>query len=152
MDMPKPGPEHRQIAKLVGNWVGEEKLSPSPFDPKGGMAKARVHNKLDLDGFIVVQDYEQTRDGAVSFRGHGVFAWDPVKKCVALSWFDSMGGVPQTFLGNFQGDVLAMTSDHPMGKARCTFDVSGGTYKFSLDMSEDGKQWMQFMAGAYKRG
>ena len=151
MDMPKPGPEHKQIAKLVGNWVGDETLAPSPFDAKGGSAKARVTNKLALDGFVVVQDYEQTRNGAVSFRGHGVFAWDPVKKCVALSWFDSMGGIPQTFTGNFKGDVLEMTSPHPMGHAKCTFDVSGGAYKFSLSMSEDGKQWMPFMSGAYRK-
>jgi hypothetical protein len=76
--MPKPGPEHKQIAKLAGK-LGRrgEARAPSPFDAKGGTAKARVTNRLALDGFIVTQDYEQERDGKVSFRGHGVFGFDP---------------------------------------------------------------------------
>ena len=42
MDMPKLGPAQQQLAKLAGNWSGEEKLSPSQWDPKGGTAMGRV--------------------------------------------------------------------------------------------------------------
>ncbi|MGE5277442.1 MAG: DUF1579 family protein [Acidobacteriota bacterium] len=75
--MPRPGEPHRQLRKLVGSWRGEERLSPSPWDPVGGTAVGRVENRSALDGFAVVQDYEQERNGAVGFRGHRVFSWDP---------------------------------------------------------------------------
>ena len=66
MDMPKPGPAQQQLARLAGNWSGEEKLLPSPWDPKGGIATGKAANRLALDGWIVVQDYEQARGGQVT--------------------------------------------------------------------------------------
>jgi|GEM_PF-3960233 len=76
MQMPKPTDAHRKLEKLAGSWHGEEQISPSPLDPVGGKAFGRLTNRLALDGFVVLQDYEQERDGVVNFRGHGVFGWD----------------------------------------------------------------------------
>src|SRR5689334_22163707 len=91
MEMPKPTDAHKKLNWLTGNWAGEEKMFPSPWDPKGGMAKARIHNRSAIDGFNVVQDYEQEHGGAVNFRGHGVFSYDANQKCYVLHWWDSMG-------------------------------------------------------------
>lgn len=66
MVMPRPSSEHKALDMLVGDWLGEEKIYPSPFDPVGGMATGRTHNQLALDGFAIVQDYEQERNGAVN--------------------------------------------------------------------------------------
>lgn len=151
MEMPKPGAAHQQLAKLAGNWSGEEKLMPSPWDPKGGIAKATVVNRVACDGWIVVQDYEQKRDGQVSFRGHGVFSVDPAKNHVVLHWFDSMGAGTNVFTGNWKGDVLAMTGPSSGGTGRVTFDVTGGTYKFAMDVSPDSKKWETFMTGSYRK-
>ncbi len=151
MDMPKPGPAHAQLAKLAGNWTGTEKMAPSPWDAKGGTAIGKVTNRVALDGFGVIQDYEQTRDGAVTFRGHGVFSVEPEKGQTTLHWWDAMGCAAQVFTGTWKGDVLAMTSDGPMGKNRCIFDVTGGKYKFAMAMSQDGKQWQELMTGAYTK-
>lgn len=152
MEMPKPGPAHTQLAKLAGLWTGEEKMSPSPWDPKGCVATGKVKNTVALDGFVVVQEYEQVKDGQVTFRGHGIFTFNPEKQQNELVWCDSMGGVAQTFTGKFQGDVLTCTAPSPMGTTRCSFDVSGGGYKFKMEMSQDGKQWMTMMEGKYKKG
>ena len=151
MDMPEPGAPQLQLAKLAGNWSGDEKLAPSPWDAKGGPAKAKCTNRVACDGWIVVQDYEQTRDGKVSFRGHGVFSFDAEKKHVVFSWYDSMAGGPWTYTGQWKGDVLTLTGASGGGTGRCVFDVSGGTYKFSLDVSPDGKSWQNFMQGTYKK-
>jgi len=151
MEMPKPGPAQQQLAKLAGNWSGEEKLSPSPWDPKGGNATGRVINRLALDGWAVVQDYEQTRGGQVTYKGHGVFSIDPVRQCPIMQWWDSVSGGPSTFAGAWNGDVLSLSNQGPQGHARCTFDVSGGGYRFAMEGSPDGKKWIEFMSGSYRR-
>ena len=66
MEMPKPGSPHQKLQRLSGKWTGEEKMHPSPWDPKGGAATGRILNRLSLDGFVVVQDYEQERSGNIS--------------------------------------------------------------------------------------
>ena len=152
MEMPKPGSPHQKLQRLSGKWIGEEKLHPSPWDPKGGMATARVHNRSSLDGFVVVQDYEQERGGQVNFRGHGVFSYDAVQQCYVMHWWDSMGMPPNEFKGNFVGDVLTFTGQNPQGISRATFDLDQeGTYKFKMEASQDGKQWHTFMEGSYAK-
>lgn len=151
MEMPKPGAAHQQLAKLAGEWSGDEKLHPSPWDPKGGAAIGKVSNRLALDGFVLVQDYEQRRDGAVNFRGHGVFSIDPAGGAVRLHWWDTMGGTPSGFTGGWQGDELVLACAGPQGNFRCRFAVRGAEYTFAMEVSPDGKQWFPSMEGSYRR-
>jgi hypothetical protein len=118
MEMPRPSREQEDLSILVGDWLGQEQLHPSPFDPVGGPAVGRVYNWLALDGFAVIQDYEQERKGAVNFRGHGIFRWAAADKCYALCWFDSFGLPPATFRGALQHKVLTLTAPQPPGFAR----------------------------------
>src|SRR5215831_3482400 len=92
-EMPKPTDEHLRLQKLVGEWEGTETLSPSPWGP-GGKATGRSSIRSDLDGFFVIQDYVEEKDGRVVFRGHGVFGWDAGDKKYIWYWVDSMGSVP----------------------------------------------------------
>ncbi len=152
MEMPKPSTEHKNLQRLVGRWKGDEKLYPSPWDPKGGMATGRVENKSALDGFIVVQDYSQERGGAPTFRGHGVFSYDPNQKCYLMHWFDSMGAPVNEFKGTFEGKILSLSSKGMMGINRASFDLSrDNSYTFTMEISQDGKQWVPFMEGSYSR-
>ena len=152
MDMPKPGEEHRRLGKLVGVWKGEEKLSPSPWDPVGGTATGKVENRSALDGFAVIQEYEQERNGAVSFRGHGVFCWDSAQNSYLFQWIDSMGMPPSDFRGTFEGDVLTLSNKGPMGQSRAVFDLRDkDVYRFRMEISPDGNQWLTFMDGRYER-
>ena len=151
MEMPKPGPAQQQLMKLVGNWSGEEKIAPSPWDEKGGTALGKVNNRSALDGWVVVQDYEQARGGKTNMRGHGVFSFDAAKNAVVLEWYDSFAGGPFPFTGSWKGDVLTLSGATGGGQGRCTFDVSGGGYKFKMEASQDGKQWMEFMSGSYRK-
>ncbi len=152
MDMPKPGDAHRRLEKLVGKWSGEERLAPSPWDPAGGTAVGRMNNRLALDGFVVVQDYEQERNGTVGYRGHGVFSWDATESRYVLHWFDSIGAPPNDFRGGFEGDVLTLTGKHGPGQARVVFDVrEPGRYRFRMEGTQDGASWMTFMEGDYAK-
>jgi hypothetical protein len=149
MHMPRPDERHRRLHKLLGTWHGDERLYPSPWDPAGGSAVARVHNVLALDGFAVVHDYEQERGGTVSFRGHGVFRWDPLQQAYELHWFDSFGAAPTVFRGGFDGDVLTMTAQQ-QGFLRAQWDLSAAArYDYRMDVSADGVQWQLFSQGRY---
>jgi hypothetical protein len=152
MDMLKPTEAHRQLQKLVGSWNGEERVSPSPWDPQGGPAKGRAQNRLALDGFVVVQDYEQERNGKISYRGHGVFSWDTIGQCYVMHWWDSMGLPANEFRGNFEGNVLTLTSPDTQMQSRATWDLSKpGRYAFRMEVSQDGNHWYPFLEGNYIR-
>jgi len=151
MEMPKPGPEHQKLAKLAGEWTGDEKIHPAPWDPKGGTAVGKMSNRVVLDGFAVVQDYEQRRGGAVNFRGHGVFSIDPANGKPTLDWWDSMGGTLAHFTGDWQGDELVLDTITPMGHMRCRFAVRGSSYTFKMEASPDGKKFIPSMEGSYRK-
>jgi hypothetical protein len=151
MQMPTPAAAHQELERFVGTWRGEEQIFPSPFDPAGGTAIGRVRNVRALDGFAVVQDYEQERGGAVNFRGHGVFRYDPGQSRYEVHWFDSFGANANIMTGQFKGAVLTLenTTGHRM---RANWDFgTPGRYAYRMEISPDGTNWMPFMAGTYVR-
>jgi hypothetical protein len=77
VEMPKPTPGHSKMKALAGNWEGEEKMHPSQWDPNGGTAVGRSRARLSLGDFALISDYEQERDGVITFTGHGVTTFDP---------------------------------------------------------------------------
>jgi uncharacterized protein DUF1579 len=153
MPMPTPSTDHNRLKGLAGNWTGEETLHPSPWDPKGGTASGTIASRMDLDGFWLVTDYVQTRAGQVTYRGHGVFGWDPAACSYLMYWFDSMGSVAMTpAKGRLDGQRLVFAQEGPMGHSRYTYDFQAdGRYCFSMEHSEDGKAWTIFMDGTYRR-
>jgi len=152
MEMPQLTDAHRKLQMLAGTWVGDEHMHPSPWDPKGGPAVGRVQNRVALDGFVVVHDYEQERHGRVTYRSHGVFHWDAGRRCYLLHWFDTMGSQPSEFQGQFQDNVLTLTNKSAHGHSRVVWNFTGdGSYTFHMDVSPDGQQWKRFVDGTYKR-
>jgi hypothetical protein len=153
MDMPKPGDAHKKLAALVGEWTGDETLHPSPWDPAGGGAQARVTNRWVADGFAVVQEYEQLRNGKVTFRGPGVLWFDPQRDEYVMHWWDSMGGTAGEYRGRFDGDVMALRSPMPQGgHGRASWTMSADdAHTFLMEVSSDGESWQPAMEGRYRR-
>jgi hypothetical protein len=153
MEMPRPGEAHARLRKLVGRWQGRETLYPAPWDPTGGTATAVVDNRVVLDGFAVVQEYQQSRGSGPNFAGHAVLWWDPAAEQHVMTWFDAMSGTPTEYRGGFDGDVLTLTSTQARGGvSRCTFDCrSRDRYAFILEVSADGHTWTPSMEGEYRR-
>jgi len=151
-DMPEPGENHRRLNQLAGRWSGQEKMHPSPWDPKGGMATARCDNKVAVDGFLITHEYEQERNGVVNFRGHGVFTYDANEKCYVMHWWDSMGMGANIFKGNFNGNTLQMTCPHCDFSTRATWEFpEANRYRFRMECSQDGKQWNTMVEGDYTK-
>jgi hypothetical protein len=151
--MPKLTEEHQKLHRLAGTWEGEEKMEPSPWGP-GGTARGRYVSRVDLDGFYVIQDYTQEKDGKVSFRGHGVFGYDLPSKQVTWYWVDSTGYIPlEPSRGAWDGNTLTLTSRSPQGVGRYTFRLeSKDVHHFVLENSFDGgATWKTFMSGSFRR-
>jgi Protein of unknown function (DUF1579) len=151
MAMPGPTEEHHRLEKLIGSWEGEETIHPNPWDAAGGKAIGRVANRGALDGFAVVQDYEQERDGAVHFRGHGVFRWDAAAREYVLHWFDSFGMPPSELRGSLDGGLLTLENVSPQGRTRAVFDFRPHSYDYRMEVSGDGEHWQPLMEGLYHR-
>lgn len=152
MEMPKPGPNHKKLELLAGTWSGEEKMHPSPWDPKGGVASVSIVNRVACDGFYVVGDYEQRRSGAVTFRGHSVYGFDAKSQEVVLHWFDSMGMGDDVFRGKFQGQTLTLECKNAMGHHRLVYDFGEkGTLRSKMESTQDGKKWSAMFDGVYHK-
>ena len=152
MEMPKPPPGHLKLEKLAGNWEGEEKMYPSQWDPKGGTALGISKSRLALNGFALICEYQQERDGVITFTGHGVYSFQPKDEIYTLHWFDCMGTSPEVFTGRFDGDILTVAHGGPGMHARMTNDMTDPQYmKTKMEMSQDGKTWNTMFDGHYKR-
>jgi uncharacterized protein DUF1579 len=153
MEMPRPQEEHRRLRALAGNWIGEETIHPSAWDPKGGAATGRFEAKVDMDDFFVLADYIEERDGKVSYRGHGVFGYEPKEKIYTMHWFDSMGsGTPTPARGRWEGNRLSFEQKTPMGHSRYSYNFDGDKrFTFTIDSSQDGRSWATIMEGRYTR-
>lgn len=153
MDMPRPTRFHQKLERLAGNWAGEEKISPTPWDPKGGVARGQMKARVDMDGFGLVQEYVQKRGGKINYRGHGVIGYDPQEKAYLWHWSDSMGGVPGSVTrGNWKGNKLVFQNASPMGHARYTYTFfKDETLGFAIENSTDGERWEPFMSARYAK-
>lgn len=149
MHMPQPGPQHEILARLSGEWRGEETMFPSPWSPqeqkRSGHIRARV-----LDGFFVLSDYEQTAEGQVTFRGHGVYSFDPQAQEYLMYWFDSMGGAGGVARGRYEGNQLTFRNTSPMGHHRYRYTFEDGLTVFEMALSADGEDWQPQMEARYR--
>ncbi len=153
MEMPKPGNAHELLARFSGKWSIAETMHPSPWDPKGGTAQGRTEYRMACDGFFLVCDYEQLRDGVVTYRGHGVYGWDDRAKKHTMHWFDSMGmdpGAPA--LGDWKDDTLVFQHATRMGFTRYRYRwESRERFTFEIASSQDGETWTTFLDSVYTR-
>jgi hypothetical protein len=116
------------------------------------MAVGRNRNRVALGGFALVSDYEQERDGVVTFTGHGVYTYSPAVDRFTLHWFDSMGSPTEVFTGGFDGDVLTLAHGGPGPHARMTYDFSApGIMEGMMELSPDGVEWKVLFEAVYRR-
>src|SRR4051795_8161413 len=105
---PSPLEEHRRLAVFAGEWTGEEMGYPSRWTA-GGAAISHVVARMDLNGFYLIQDTRQTRDGNETFATHGVFTYDRDDRHYKLFWQVSLGySSPAPASGGWTGKVLIL--------------------------------------------
>ena len=152
LSSPQPQEEHKRLAAFAGEWTGEEVVFPSRWD-KGGPATARVSARVDLNGFYLIQDTRQEREGRESFVTHGVFTYDREDRLYKLFWFDSLGYYPPApASGGWQGQRLVLVRGSLRGNARHVYEIiDDNSYSMKIQYSPDAEGWADVLTGTYRR-
>ena len=152
MDMPKVTADHEKLHVFAGEWKADETMHPSPMGP-GGKTRGTMKARVAIDGFFVITDYVQEKEGVASYRGHGVYGFDPFTNECTWYWVDSMGMPSIPARGKWAGDTLTFESSHPGGKGRYVYRFEGrDTHHFTIENSFDGgATWSTFMEATYER-
>ena len=149
---PTPLEEHRKLAAFAGEWAGEEMVYPSRWT-EGGPATATVSARIDLNGFYLIQDARQMRDGKESFATHGVFTYDREDRLYKLFWHDSLGYYPPSpASGGWSGKSLILVRGSLRGNARHVYEiVDDNSYSMKIQFSPDAEGWADVLTGVYRR-
>jgi predicted enzyme related to lactoylglutathione lyase len=110
-----------------------------------------MSNRMALDGFALLQEYEHEENGVITYRGHGIFRWDRDRHDYAIHLFDSMGGSPLEYRGRYEEGAFIMLGEGPGGKARATTRLQGGGYATLYEISPDGQTWSPLVEAVYER-
>ncbi|WP_027514999.1 DUF1579 family protein [Bradyrhizobium sp. WSM1417] len=147
-----PLPEHARLAAFAGEWNGEEVVFPSRWT-EGGMATSRVVAHMDLNGFYLIQDSVQTRDGKQSFATHGIFTFDREDRTYKLFWYDSLGYTPPSpASGGWVGKTLTLVRGSLRGNARHVYEIiDDDSYSLKIQFSPDAEGWADVLTGVYRR-
>ena len=144
--------EHHKLAVLAGEWSGEEMVYPSRWT-SGGPAISKVSARMALNGFYLIQDSVQMRDGEVIFATHGVFTYDREDRRYKLFWHDSLGYyAPAPASGGWTGEVLMLVRGSLRGNARHLYEIiDDNSYRMKIQFSPDSEGWNDVLTGIYKR-
>jgi hypothetical protein len=144
--------EHRKLAVFAGEWSGEEMVYPSRWT-EGGPATAHIKARIDLNGFYLIQDAVQMRDGKESFATHGVFTYDREDRHYKLFWHDSLGYYsPAPASGGWSGKSLILVRGSLRGNARHVYEVvDDNNYTMKIQFSPDAEGWADVLTGVYRR-
>ncbi len=148
MQMPTPGPEHEILAKMAGEWIGDETMFASAWCPEEKQSHGHLQTRV-LDGFFVISDYEQKMADQITFRGHGVYSVDPESKEYLMYWFDSLGGAGGVARGHYEGNQLTFLNTSPMGHHRYRYTFGDASMRFEMAISQDGENWNDMMDARY---
>ncbi|QOZ06415.1 DUF1579 family protein [Bradyrhizobium sp. CCBAU 51765] len=147
-----PLPEHARLAAFAGEWNGEEVVFPSRWT-EGGPATSRVAARMDLNGFYLIQDSAQMRDGKQVFATHGIFTYDRDDRTYKLFWYDSLGYTPPSpASGGWVGKTLTLVRGSLRGNARHVYEIiDDDSYSLKIQFSPDAEGWADVLTGVYRR-
>ncbi|MBC9880912.1 DUF1579 domain-containing protein [Bradyrhizobium sp. INPA01-394B] len=147
-----PLAEHARLAAFAGEWNGEEMVFPSRWTA-GGPATSRTVARMDLNGFYLIQDSVQMRDGQQSFATHGIFTFDRDDRTYKLFWYDSLGYTPPApASGGWVGNTLTLVRGSLRGNARHVYEIIDDvSYSLKIQFSPDAEGWADVLTGVYRR-
>ena len=147
-----PLAEHARLAAFAGEWNGEEMVFPSRWTA-GGHATSRTVARMDLNGFYLIQDSVQMRDGKQAFATHGIFTFDREDRTYKLFWYDSLGYTPPSpASGGWVGNTLTLVRGSLRGNARHVYEIiDDNSYSLKIQFSPDAEGWADVLTGVYRR-
>ena len=147
-----PLAEHARLAAFAGEWDGEEVVFASRWT-EAGPATSRTVARMDLNGFYLIQDSVQMRDGKQAFATHGIFTFDRDDRTYKLFWYDSLGYTPPSpASGGWVGKTLTLVRGSLRGNARHVYEIiDDNSYSLKIQFSPDAEGWADVLTGVYRR-
>ena len=155
-DLGKPGPEHAELKKMVGEWTAHMERT----DPMTGQAvkeEGKSKYSMVLNGLILRQDFEGVMDGK-TFKGIGFVAFNKGSGKYESIWMDDMSsGIMYSTGESADGGKSVNYKGHWFGPDAAQIDqkmvmttVDADTHKLKMEMSMGGNA-MPPMSITYKR-
>ena len=108
--------------------------------------------RIDLNGFYLIQDTVQTRDGKQSFATHGVFTYDREDRLYKLFWHDLLGYYPPAPASGGWTTNDDLVRGSLRGNARHVYEViDDDSYTMKIQFSPDAEGWADVLTGIYRR-
>ena len=109
-----PGPEHKNLAKMVGDWTFTNKMWMDPSAPPAEGC-GTMHAEMILGGRYVHSVWKGNFMG-MPFEGHGTDGYDNITKKHVSSWVDNMSTAIMYSTGTCEqnGKVCTSTSAEMM--------------------------------------
>lgn len=147
-DQPKPGPEHKKLEILAGEWTYEGTGEAVPFLAAAGKFKGKYTNRMVLGGFFVQNQGEDTSDNQYVYQNVSLTGYDPVKKTYLIHSFENDGKASVSTM-SVSGNTWTTTGTRTDSKGKVykmrsteTFSADGKTSKSVTEYSADGgKAW-----------
>ena len=102
-----PGPNHRLLASLTGNWAFSTKMWMEPGAPPESSTGTAVYTPL-MDGRYIQGDYKGTF-GGMAFQGLGLTGYDNVAQHFTATWADNMGTSIMLMTGSYDPATKVFT-------------------------------------------
>ena len=107
-----PGPEHKRLEMMIGDWTT---VTKSQMDPKAPIEEStgKATFKSMMDGRFIVQEF----DGKMMdmpFKGFGVTGYDNVQKKYVSIWMDTMTTSMMTMSGTADASGKVITEEGEM--------------------------------------
>ena len=151
----QPGPHHKFLEPLAGNWTVESSMWMGPGEPT--LSKATATSTWVLGGRFLRQDYVGENAG-MPFKGLGYTGYDNYKKEYVGLWMDdwSSGYMPITGQASEDGKTITTHGEWegPMGKFTFRYVTeikSPDEHTMTMYMSQGGGEEMKHMELIYRR-
>lgn len=112
MALAGPGPEHKFLEQLVGNWNTESTFWMDPSQPPA-TALGKATSKLIMGGRFLQSELSGDFMG-MPFQGLGIDGYDRVQEKFVSVWMDNMGTMIMQMYGSLDrsGKVLTMFCEY----------------------------------------
>lgn len=151
-----PGPEHKRLEKMVGDWTFSSKMWMAPGAPpmeSGGT----VHGEMMLGGRYLHSVWKGNMMG-MDFEGHATDAYDNLSKQYVSTWVDNMGTGIMYMTGTCSGEVCTSSGEmiDPMSGQKVTMKGvntwnDDGSYKFEMYVKDASGNEMKNMEMLVKK-
>lgn len=150
VEQPKPGPEHKQLERWVGNWTYSGEGHSNPFFPAGKF-DGKLTRQMVLGGFFLEERWEDKNESGYVAQGIVLTGHDPATKSFMQYQFENDGSVGPNFVkidGNsWKGNGTRTDRQGKSYEVKFAYQLSddgttdGGKVEYSSDGGKTWKPW-----------